>query len=753
MAILTKRAVHLISLLLLGLALAACSGGSDGSDGAAGPSGPAGPPGPPGPTTGTGIPIDSADRINIAVNSVAVPAGGGAPTVTLTLTNDLRQGLKDLPAGDIRFVLSQLSPGTGGGSSAWQSYVTRSSNGVPNAQANTETATAGTFVDNGDGTYLYTFANALTAYPGGPTYDAVKTHRLGVEIRGQAPISSNGIHDFVPAGGAPLFERKIVDNDTCDACHDRLEFHGGPRTDVEYCVTCHNPYSTDEDSGNTVDMKAMMHNIHVGRDGYTIVGYGGSVHDYSDIVWSQDIRNCQTCHEESDLNTPQASNWRLVPNRAACGTCHFDDGDPLNNEHDYAIEDGIHPLGLTLPDDTQCGTCHGPTSTINGGAVQVARVHEIPEAVAARAFEYEIVSVTNTAPGQMPTVSLRVLDPTDPAYATDPASTAYDINDPAGPFQTGSARISVDISWSTTDLGNVDPNDDLARSATTGAPFAPININFKSGASNDTNNLFTKTSTIAIPTGISGSGVAIVEGRPQVDLGNGLVTLAVTARGRNFAITDATAQARRQVVDIAKCNDCHNTLALHGDNRVGNTELCSTCHNPNATDVNRRVAGGACEVAVGGDDESIDMKRMIHQIHAGNIALCGYNNSLHDYTDLVYPGHINNCEGCHLPGTYFPVDPATVMATTIDVGPDVGPDRSSLLDDVAISPNASVCSSCHTSDLAKNHMSQNGGDFAAMKMEDGTTISSGVETCALCHGDGAISDVSEAHGLDSFDYN
>ena len=749
MAILTKRVVHIFSLMLLGLALAACSGGSDGAAGSSGPTGPAGPPGPPGPTTGTGIPIDSVERINIGVSSVAVPAGGGAPTVFFTLTNDIRQGLKDLPAGDIRFTIAQLSPGSGGGSSEWQSYVTRSSAGVPNAQANTETATAGTFVDNGDGTYEYTFSNALTAYPGGPAFDVAKTHRLGIEIREQAPITSNGIYDFVPAGGAPLFERKIVDNDTCDACHDRLEFHGGPRTDVEYCVTCHNPYSIDEDSGNTVDMKAMMHNIHSGRDGYAIIGYGGSLHDYSDIVWSQDIRNCQTCHEESDLNTPQASNWRLVPNRAACGTCHFDDGDPLNGEHDYAIEDGVHPLNLTLNDDTQCLLCHGPNATVNGGAVQVARAHEIPEAVAARAFEYEVVSVTNTAPGEAPTVSLRVLDPTNPAYATDPASTAYDINDPAGPFQTGTARISVDISWSTADLGNVDPNDDLGRSATSGAPFAPINIDFKSGASNDGNNLFTKTSAVAIPTGISGSGVAIVEGRPQVDLGNGLVTLAVTARGRSFAITDATAQTRRQVVDIAKCNDCHNTLALHGDNRVGNTELCSTCHNPNATDVNRRVAGGACEVAVGGDDESIDMKRMVHQIHAGNAVLCGYGNSLHDYSALVYPGHINNCEGCHLSGTYFPVDPAAVLATTIDVGPD----RSLLMDDVAISPNAAVCSSCHTSDLARNHMRQNGGDFAATKMENGTMISSGVETCALCHGEGRTSDVEVVHDLESFIYN
>jgi len=167
MARYTNCSGRIAALMLLGLSLAACGGGgdgADGTDGAIGGTGPAGPPGPPGPASGNSVPIDSADKINILVTGVDVPAGGGAPTVFLALTNDLEQGLRDLPAGDIRFVLSQLSPGVNGGSSEWQSYVTRSSNGVANAQATTETASSGTFVDNSDGTYEYTFAEALTDY-------------------------------------------------------------------------------------------------------------------------------------------------------------------------------------------------------------------------------------------------------------------------------------------------------------------------------------------------------------------------------------------------------------------------------------------------------------------------------------------------------------------------------------------------------------------------------------------------------------
>ena len=140
--------MQVVFVLLVATFLWACSGddGAAGPAGAAGQPGSAGPPGPPGPSGGTGgVPIGSTEKINIEVTGVTVPAGGGAPVVELRLSNDLTQGLFGLPAGDIRFVLSQLSdaaPGSGE-SSEWQSYVSRDSGGIPNAQANTETATDG----------------------------------------------------------------------------------------------------------------------------------------------------------------------------------------------------------------------------------------------------------------------------------------------------------------------------------------------------------------------------------------------------------------------------------------------------------------------------------------------------------------------------------------------------------------------------------------------------------------------------------
>ena len=735
---------RLITLLLASALLFACDGstGPQGPPGATGDSGVPGPAGPPGPS-GTTVAYDTAERIFVEVQSVAIPDGGGPPTVTLRLSNSLGFGLTGLPASTVGFVLSQLSPGPSAGmSSEWQSYTTNGR--VGDVQAAYESATTGTYTDNGDGTYTYTFASNLDDYPAGPVFDATKTHRLGLEIRTNRVLpenipANNAPYDFVPAGGAPTFTRLIVNNAACNACHDNLGFHGDARFDIEYCVNCHNPYSIDPDTaaepwGGTVDMKQMVHKIHYGvnlANGYFIVGYGGRVIDFSDFVFTQDVRNCTTCHQESDTTVPQASNWRTVQNKDACGSCH----------DDIDFEAGEHIGGIS--DDSTCVSCHGEDATVDGGIWRVTEVHKLLEAIAAEAFEYELVSVTNTAAGQAPTVQVRVIDPTN-------GDAPYDINDPTGPFQIGRASLRVDIAWDNDNFGNVDPNDDLARAPDSGAPFAPIVIDFTSGAVDVGGNVFEKTAPAAIPTGITGSGTAFVEGRPYVDVGDGPVSVAVTGVGQSFAITDADPVDRRDINDIGKCNDCHKTLALHGNNRSGNTALCATCHNPNATDINQRgVADTDCDTLLGPTEVSIDLKRMVHRIHAGNVGVCGYQNSAHDYTGVVYPGKLNNCEGCHLEGTYYPVDPTAVLGTTIDTGDD----RSILSDDTVISPNSAVCSSCHMSDLAMNHMRQNGGDFEASKDETGALISSGTETCQLCHGPGASADVGVMHGVGDFQFN
>jgi OmcA/MtrC family decaheme c-type cytochrome len=342
----------------------------------------------------------------------------------------------------------------------------------------------------------------------------------------------------------------------------------------------------------------------------------------------------------------------------------------------------------------------------------------------------------------LPTVTIKVTDPTN-------ADAPYDISDAAGPFRQSQASLTVDVAWNTIDFNNLGSGSATAPDA--GTPALPVRINFLGdGVTKNADLTFTATSSIPIPLFMTGSGVAILEGRPRVDADGDseLESLPVAASGITFAVTDSSPQPRRQVVDLARCNECHNVLSLHGGNRTDNTELCTTCHNPNNTDIARR--GPPCsnlptdpvEPGLGPDDMAIDFKFMIHQIHSANFQVCGFGNSIHDFTDLRFPGKLNNCEGCHRPNTYYPVDSALVQATTFDAN-----DRTTLADDRAVSPNASACSACHTSTLAHEHIKQNGGDFNAGKTADGKLISTGTETCALCHGPGRIADVKLMHGV------
>jgi OmcA/MtrC family decaheme c-type cytochrome len=747
----------LASLGVIAFALAGCSGDSGNGKN---PPGPEGPTGPPGPGTGAAIPVTAADSIVASVQKVTVPEDG-RPEVELYLRDEENFSLKYLQASNVSFVLARLEPGVNGASNTWRA-LTRRTEAFPGSppptpadrvtgtgpvnQGYVERATAGTWVDKQNGQYTYKFSKNIKADPEVP-FDASLPHRVGLEIRLSPAIPANNApYTFSPATGTIIEQsgREIVDNDTCNKCHEELTFHGGARFDLQYCAMCHESYSYDAQSGNSIDLKVMIHKIHAGATlpsvqaggFYGIFGFGNTFTDYSDVVYPQDKRNCTTCHEEADADTPQAGNWRTTVNRQVCSSCH----DNVN------FTTGENHGGVSATDDS-CTACHGPHAALEG--LSVDQAHVIPEQEAARRFKYEVLQIIDSAPGQRPTVTIRVVDPTN-------NDAPYDIKAVGGPFQNSAASLAVDVAFATRpDFTNTGSG---SATATTGAPAQPIRIDFKANGVPDPAfpGSFKATAAVAIPVGTIGSGKALLEGRAGVDVnGDGtLERIAVPSVGKAFAITDAVPVDYRKIVDIAKCNDCHQQLSLHGESRTGNDELCAACHNPNATDIARRVAGSNCETVTGTtDDQTIDLKYMVHAIHAGEVAaykVCGFNNTGYDFSHVKYPGRINNCEGCHLPDTYYPPDSATAIATTIDAAPATNPDRSTPLGDIAITPATAVCSSCHTGASARVHMELNGGSFNAVKAADSTTPGAPVETCGTCHGPGRPADVKVMHGVAGF---
>jgi OmcA/MtrC family decaheme c-type cytochrome len=741
----------LAGLGAIALGLAGCSGSTGSSD----PVVPPDPVFPPGPGSGAPIPITSAKSIVASITRVTV-GDDGRPVVELFLRDPDFYSLTGLPAGNIYFVLARLEPAVNATSSTWHA-ITRRTEAFPGSpaptpsdpehltgtgpknQATTEPATAGTWTENGKGVYTYKFAKSLKGDAGIP-YDGSLPHRVGLEIRLNPPIAANNaVYTFTPATNDPVNAsgREIIDTATCNSCHDRLAVHGGARFDVPYCVMCHESYSFDAQSGNTIDFKVMIHKIHSGENLpsvaaggiYGIYGFGNTFTDFSDVAYPQDIRNCTTCHREGNPLTPQGSNWRQTVNIATCTSCH----DTIN------FATGENHGGVAATEDS-CSACHGPNSQVAGLSVEHA--HQIPVQVAAAKFRYEVLNVANTAPGQTPRVTIRVVDPTN-------GNAPYDIKAANGPFQNASASLAVDVAYSTRpDFTNTGSG---SAAATTGTPAQPIRIDFKANGVADPayTGGFTATATVAIPATAIGSGIAFLEGHPAVDAdGNGtLDTLPVPAAQRAFVITDATAVAYRAIVDLAKCDTCHKQLALHGNNRVGNVQLCASCHNPNATDINRRVAGSNCEAVTGTlDDQSIDFKFMIHAIHSGSASaykVCGFGNTGIDFSDVVYPGKLSNCEGCHLAGTYYPPDASAALATTFDAGAD----RSTPAGDVATTPSAAACSACHGDATARQHMQLNSGSFDAVKDASSATPGVPAETCADCHGPGKPTDVKVQHGF------
>lgn len=90
------------------------------------------------------------------------------------------------------------------------------------------------------------------------------------------------------------------------------------------------------------------------------------------------------------------------------------------------------------------------------------------------------------------------------------------------------------------------------------------------------------------------------------------------------------------------CNACHTDLAIHGGQRK-DVKLCATCHNSHTIDPDT--------------GNTMDFKEMIHKIHRGaNLPsvqagipyqVIGFRNSVHDYSTVVYPMDIRNCQSCH----------------------------------------------------------------------------------------------------------
>jgi len=621
----------------------------------------------------------------VEVESIEIPADR-YPVAVVSFTDDLgqpldREGVVTPGPVTFSFVLSWYDASL----RDYVAYTTRPQTspitGETAIQASSDSG--GTIQDLEIGRLRYTFGTQL---PDG--YDMSVTHSLGIyatrdlreiDIVGKR-YYDNVVEDFRPDGEDLTDVWASIDDATCNSCHEQLALHGGSRRDVKLCVLCHNKQTWDPDTFNTVDIKVMIHKIHAGAQlpsvqagiPYQIIGYMQSVHDYSEVLFPQDNRNCARCHTPS---APESDIWYSRPNRDACGSCH----------DDIDWETGENHAGGPASSDQFCSACHPPEGQREFDA-SVIGAHTIPtESTQLAGLNAEILGVTNTAPGMNPTVTYRVTD--DSGAFVDPAT-------------LDSMRILV------------------------GGPTTEYTEYFREDARGATvaNEVATYTMTTPVPENATGSWAFSADVYRFVVIDDGSADgLQVREAAFNplyyAAVTDDEPAPRREVVNLDKCNVCHDALALHGGQRF-RIEECVICHNPNVTD-------DAVRPSEEMPPESVHFKWLIHRIHTGkhltnDFTVYGFMGSVHNYNHVGYPGDLRTCVACHESDTY-----------SVPITDDALPTLTERDFYSPYQPEAAACNSCHSTEHAAAHAWVNTAPFG--------------EACASCHGDNRTFSVDAVH--------
>ncbi len=651
--------------------------------------------GPAGPAGASGI----VAGLDLKVEIMKVDIGSDRrPVVTFKLTDSKGAALKisDLD-GTPRFGMAAVKVDATTGLSQYLSYYVNPAvrgnayvvNGVTKQPALATAQQAGLdpvgrITDVGNGVFTYSFNQTLPE-----NYDRTATHMLaGQMTRGTRTYVVNPIYFFVPAGGSVSVNRLASKTETCNQCHDPLALHGGSRREFALCLLCHSPQTTDPESGNTVDLKVMIHKIHNGDNlpstvagkSYEIIGYSQSYFNFSEVAFPDDVRNCAKCH-----TGPQGDVWKTSPSRAACGSCH----------DDVNFATGTGHVGGPQTSDATCKLCHSSTmgqefdASIPGAHVIPKRSSQLP------GVNFTIVKFSNTAPGQKPTVVFNIKDKKGAAIdPTKMTSLAFYLAGPTTDYTTRLSESNVQRSRALTSLG-------------------------------DGNYQYVFNNTI--PADAKGSYAIAIQGYKTYNLTapatyvNKASLLNVRDVGFNkvvyVPVTDKTAVARRTVVDLKKCETCHTAVDfIHGTARR-DTQFCVLCHNPTfAANPPANAPNGTLPV-------SIDFKVMIHRIHQGEEQTVPYRFTRFDFSEVLYPGDLRNCLKCHTTNAQLLPLKTGVQGNIISQGGKVVKTTS---------PITAICSSCHDTSAAGAHIELN-------------TTPKGVEACNVCHAEGREVSVSKAH--------
>jgi len=175
----------------------------------------------------------------------------------------------------------------------------------------------------------------------------------------------------------------------------------------------------------------------------------------------------------------------------------------------------------------------------------------------------------------------------------------------------------------------------------------------------------------------------------------------------DFVPSGKPVTAVRDIVRTEQCNGCHDTLEAHGGTRR-DVRLCVTCHTSHITDF---ASGETTEQTDPDTGHNIGFLELIHKIHRGKslpsveagtpYQIIGFKQSVADFSAVVFPQDIRNCEKCHAGGSQshaFATNPSRQACGSChdDVNFASGENHGG-----GPQPTDGSCSSCHLPETGK----------------------------------------------------
>jgi OmcA/MtrC family decaheme c-type cytochrome len=522
------------------------------------------------------------------------------------------------------------------------------------------------------------------------------------------------------------------------------------------------------------------------------------------VLFPRDLRDCDACHAraaDGDVTVKEIS-------RRSCTSCHADvffgtwaagATDAAHFPHTGGPQVGATP-------DAGCATCHGESGTW----VKISEAHVPPhssphwDGLEANILEVEGMKVP--AAGGTATDIVVSYTLTDRRGPVDPPGSPSPMTDPGYPIKraitsNGNSQLLFALAGPTTarpydDFSAID-NAFLQETATLLVAGVPPPETYA-----DSNGVFRYKLAAKLPASAKGTwAVSMQVSRsdvPQVIANPGDV-VGTLKRELNFydvgaqkfvwpftgeAIRETAnnAQAyvdvatgtnlpgptRREVVELAKCNDCHQRLTAHGSRHQ--VSFCITCHTADKTDQLRRQKPGPASLTPRGmvdlgatydgiEERSMHFKNMVHRIHTGSRRGSAELSAIEPFTMYfsnpywfdggAFPNDLKNCKLCHQPGTY------AIEAVPANAAPTVANESGALLHTLlspgvqaaahpldpetgeplcrSTPPGTAACLGCHATNTAMVHAANH--------------VVNGKETCVSCHGAKGAQSVAKVHGV------